>query len=952
MYVHGQFVNQKGDIVEVRILTKNDNSTSYEIGTKKSGIYFNDDPIEIEDETNDVFDVILSQSATITLLVADFIPEFFQLSALDAKVNIYCAGKLVFAGYIEPQTYSQDFNEIYDELELTCIDALSALQYSQYKNVTNSSNYTTAKAAAEQVTFKELVRDILNGVGANLYISENGVASGTPSIFYDGNVKTATSHTDIFTNTSINELLFFDDDEDSIWTHEDVLQEVLRYLNLHVREIDGDFYIFDWSTVKDNTKAAGNWYQINIDGDIETSLVAIMAPTVITLSSSNVEDTDTQISVEDSYNQIQVECDRAEIEELAISPLDEDSLVAPFPRRTLYCTELMSYPDNDEDYSYNKWSGHMKAGLQDMYRGDYQSDTDKRVIHDYYVQIFRNANWSFRSYGYDEYKDCDVYSVADWMADEHALLDHVSCSPAEGSNPKIVPCIVKISKTKEKHTMSEAAKEFDDETTYLVIPVRGYDYYYDVTNDTSWSAMTGRCKGIYDMGGLIQCVTASAGGSLSPSDEDTTNYIVIEGKVLLQQAAYSSYESYYNADAPHKGSLPEHRVFTTCGNPDDLPDGIRSFDDRVRWLSDDGDDKSILRAMYWFDPQGNRHDADHYKTCFYPPVDSSKYLKFTYNEEHDDWDTIDKVSVLDCMLKVGDKYCVEIFEDYTDSTGHKRTKSTMKWLKEDECPQYTVVDTDGVTRTYTKKTFSIGIDPEPGDNIIGEECDIANTLNATDNIDAEGTAIPIKQSDKLSGKVEFSIIGPVNGSWNEVYRRHPTMFRSTKWADNPRSILDNCSAIYISDFKIGIYSDNGKVTSGDDKDLVYMSDEDATYRNVQECDDFKINSALTSDECIALGVTNQVCLSNPSASDGSAVLAVYNEEAGVEAKPEQLYVDAYYRECHQPKIKMEQNMQDKGCALSMFDTYIHPALPGKKFFIQGAGRNLMEGSLTLTLRQI
>lgn len=949
MYVHGQFVNQKGDIVEVRILTKNDNSTTYEIGTKESGIYFTDDPIEIDDEVNDVFDVILSQSATISLLVADFIPEFFQLNALDAKVQIICANKTIFAGYIEPQAYSQDFNEVYDELELTCIDALSALQYSQYKNVTNSTNYALAKSEAEQVTFRSLVCGILNGVGENLTIADDGTAvTGKPQIYYDGTVKTATKHEEIFSNTSINELLFFDDDEDSIWTHEDVLEEVLRYLNLHVRQIGADFYVFDWNTVKDNGLAADYWYQLNVTDATSQSKPATAQ--TITLAASNVEDDDTQISVEDAYNQIQLSCDRAEIDELAISPLDEDSLVAPFPRRTLYCTELMSYPDNEDDYSYNKWTSGMRGGLCDMYAGNYQSDTGKRVIHDYYVQIFRNSKWAFHPYGYDAYKDTDVYDIAEWMTDEHALLDHVACSPQGGGTSTIVPCIVKISKTKEKHTMGEAAKEFDDETTYLVIPVRGYDYLFTATSESSWNDMAARCKGIYDMGGLIQCVTASAGGSLSPSDDETTNYIVIEGKMLLQQPSFSTFEYYYG-DFSTKGTLAEHRLFTTCSDPNLLPGRIRDFDNRGRWITNDGS-KDFLRAMYWFDPQGNRHDANHYKTCFYPPVDSTPYLQFTYNEDHDDWDTIDKVSVLDCMLKVGDKYCVEIFEDYTDSTGHKRTKSTMKWLTEDECPQYEVVDTDGVTRTYTKKTFSIGFDPSPGDFLIGKEYDIANTLNATDNIDASGTAIPIKRSDRLSGKVEFSIIGPVNGSWNEVYRRHPTMFRSTKWTDTSHSILDNCSAIYISDFKIGVYSDNGKVTNGDDKDLTYMSDEDAAYKNVQECDDFKINSALTSDECIALGVMNQVCMSNPSDSDGSAVIAVYNKNMDIEAKPEQFYVDAYYKECHQPKIKMEQNMQDKGCSLSMFDTYVHPALPHKKFFIQGAARNLMEGSLKLTLREI
>lgn len=179
------------------------------------------------------------------------------------------------------------------------------------------------------------------------------------------------------------------------------------------------------------------------------------------------------------------------------------------------------------------------------------------------------------------------------------------------------------------------------------------------------------------------------------------------------------------------------------------------------------------------------------------------------------------------------------------------------------------------------------------------------------------------------------------------------MFRSERFTDHSYSILNYCSAIYISGFSIGIYSDNGKVTNGEDKDLIYVSDEETAYRNTKECDDFKINSALTSGECIEMGVANAVCLSNPTdESTGLPVtLAVQNYEV-IEAKPEQLYVDAYYKLCSAPKIKMVQNLQDKGCERSMFDIYTHPVLPNKSFFIQGASRNLMDGSIQLTLREI
>lgn len=47
------------------------------------------------------------------------------------------------------------------------------------------------------------------------------------------------------------------------------------------------------------------------------------------------------------------------------------------------------------------------------------------------------------------------------------------------------------------------------------------------------------------------------------------------------------------------------------------------------------------------------------------------------------------------------------------------------------------------------------------------------------NLDAKGTAIPIKKSDALSGAVVFRILGPVNLTWNDITRRHPSFWRHT-----------------------------------------------------------------------------------------------------------------------------------------------------------------------------
>ena len=56
MFLHGKFINQQGAEVEVRILTRGDNSLELVIGEDGGSVFFTDDPVETSSEVNDTFD--------------------------------------------------------------------------------------------------------------------------------------------------------------------------------------------------------------------------------------------------------------------------------------------------------------------------------------------------------------------------------------------------------------------------------------------------------------------------------------------------------------------------------------------------------------------------------------------------------------------------------------------------------------------------------------------------------------------------------------------------------------------------------------------------------------------------------------------------------------------------------------------------------------------------------
>ena len=58
MYIHGHFYNEKNERIEVHIVTRNDRTKELEIGVEDNGINWTDDPVEIESQVSDTFDVL------------------------------------------------------------------------------------------------------------------------------------------------------------------------------------------------------------------------------------------------------------------------------------------------------------------------------------------------------------------------------------------------------------------------------------------------------------------------------------------------------------------------------------------------------------------------------------------------------------------------------------------------------------------------------------------------------------------------------------------------------------------------------------------------------------------------------------------------------------------------------------------------------------------------------
>ena len=239
MVLNGIFKDNNNDNVRVRITSQ---KTGENISVGSNGLFFGGNPVTISYNIDDTFEHIIRKTATINFVTNYYLGDkLFANNAKDVSVRVQKAGTTIFDGHVDPNTFNQPFIAGLGEFSINCLDRLSVLQYYNYKEAT-IKNYDTLKKESGIRTFKDILIEIL---GIN--------------ILYDGS-KTISSNKNIFEETSINDLIMFGDDFDSVWTQEDVINYIMQYFNLHIIQEGTWYYIFDWQTIKDKNT---NWIIIS-----------------------------------------------------------------------------------------------------------------------------------------------------------------------------------------------------------------------------------------------------------------------------------------------------------------------------------------------------------------------------------------------------------------------------------------------------------------------------------------------------------------------------------------------------------------------------------------------------------------------------------------------------------------------------------------------------------------
>lgn len=882
--ITGQFKNINDELITVQIQTTGETIT---IG--ENGIYFADEPVVIEWEMKDLFEIIICKSATINLITNRWLGNLlFSNNARNIPVVISKGNEILFDGFLSPNTYNQPFVSDIDTIELQAIDYLSTLKYYKYKNTT-AANFTTNKQTANNV---QLI-SILNGIFPN------------KTIYCDRSKAIEQGLVDeVFDDISLNENIFYGEDADDVKSDEEVLESFLKYLNLHIIQQGSDFYIFDLDSLSKNEL---QWVNVN------TKTITTVNNTISAITKDSFASSDTNLSIDDVYNQISLSDELEPIEVVIESPLSNSNLTPLYSGKQKYMTEFIS--NGNGDSAIDAFNAAVKGQNIDY-------DGFKTI--DWYFQVMQNPKWRFNIGNNQTIEDKAETNSSGEYINQYKIplyLKQNQCKPAliRFGSVTTEGGITKDDTPQSKIKMKD----------YLFISVNG-----DEQNTSGYSPTQSTLQ---ISAPLIEYIDNTSGGAFSPPDSKTTNYLVFSGKILLQPIAYESSTSKANRNNNYKAIRNGNAPKSESSHPlvpryyGDVPAIMQN-----NLVSNDYDDDGRYYTRKFYNTTNVRDETSTYMNVasLQPWTDNKgeQGYEYQYSAVGDSSDRFKKLPVLECELIIGDK---RLIESSIDASGN----STFQWVTVGQEPTI-----DGQVKT----TFSLGFNPAIGDKIIGQEYNIQNTISYQLNLDVEGTAIPITREDAINGQVQFRILGLVNTLWNEITRRHPSFWRHTQWSTDSKPILAHVENVIIEDFECKLYSDNALNSNDGSDELIYTSTEQNTFLNVKDDIKFDVITQLTSDECLAKGITTAANLNAAiRTSDGLTLHDIFNQNRQETDVPEKHYLDQYYRKYSSPKLLLELSVWGNG---NFYNRYSWSQL-NKNFFIVAQEQNLKMNITKYKLRE-
>jgi hypothetical protein len=635
------------------------------------------------------------------------------------------------------------------------------------------------------------------------------------------------------TNTKINPAIFIGDSEDDWMNCLEVVQEICKIYGIYIWQ-DGSRCIADNILLYD----LSNPYTIRKED--------YMAD-------------DANISVDEAYNVIKCEVDISDVDDEFINPFDKEEITPTTNPHERYMTEIIVKGRNKE--ALTTFRMICDRAYLDDFGGDwskhYGSVLKNSEIYDTYVKVLENPLFEFTQYNalgtitrpsyLDDISDgggggratSNAKQTLDWLKNHPGRGAFL----AYGSTDNLLD-----QKDKDSVTVKDLTKCF-------VIQIGGHCEESDTEKRRIESQIQNNMP--------ICEYKLNSSNNIIPNDPSTINYILINGKILLNPVQLKTGISWVLNYEPSRNTVKESvdtwggvnwsslYIETSNNTQYHRCIGLNMDDDNPAYYQNYAWANDVYSANEW--PYNQTAVCDQKDMFFFPLHTGKQQFKWQgsyYNKDNpSEIDDLAFVPMIACELKIGDKYLCEdmakIKEFNWQSLTPAKLQQMYKWMTASEA-----------ANAGLPTHFSIGIDPAIGDYIIGKENSIKQTTNVTFGLQDNGFALPIPYTAGLIGTVSFKILGPVNAQWDDVgYDKSGWWFWRDWWTTHTnKTVLTYVENIIIKDFEFKIVSDNQKKEQlNDDNDLVYYSVTQSRYTDDKDFS-CKFCTSLTTPEVNDLGI--------------------------------------------------------------------------------------------------
>lgn len=846
--IYGIFKTLNNETISV-LITKA-GSSSYQIGDDDtSQICWTSNPITINVEDGDIDECLISKKCTINLYTKiDIYDNIFAVRPWDVQVTVINetrSNKILFKGYVIPMSYNMDYSQKWNEINIECTDYIGTLQNTQYLN----KDWTTAVVASGIKSFKSILLNIFNGY--DVYFT-----------YYDGHFNY------IYNNLKkkCNDFVLCGEKEEDQKNCDYAANTILTYLGLKAIQNEDKIILFDPNHF---TNTDVRVYDLRNDVTVQYPIVG---NDYIKYHDGYVNG-QYDITIEPPITKLKVEVEREKVDSVLPDLFKDSTYMYPNAGRLLY---LREFATNSADSLLTLLSHRDDEWPLNSIRDD---DAWTRR---WYMQLLQNKDFVFYQ------KNGDVSHPS---SQTRTLF-----KPLNGTDRQAPVMIEFTVEDKVKKGADTTPPSFSTYET-ICIPING-------NGSDDESDRYPKYDDLQTTNGCMIKYENLADVNYSPVDEDTTNWLIFDGKMGYSPREQTTFINYRENDGQDNRTDRYETTFSQIINSgrsriinmngfgnnkysnftdiSTLFGGTIKTEDRAKYYAqltflDDGTEMQTRRPIFPFIENADKQQ---------------KMYQYNYSQAGTDADKIAKFSTLYCSLQIGDKYLSETFEEDVNGV----MQSVYEW-------------------TTTPSNFTLGFDPKIGDYIIGSMFDMQNNVTIDNNIKTKGMAVPIHKSDNLHGAMTFKVIAPVDAQWDEVTKKTKRFLgfpTGTKWKTTSHYILSHCSALWINKLSLSIESTQS--TKKNPKDLVYVSDNNLNYVKNEKSVSFELCTGLTSQEADLLNVENDIYTNIVYDENDNICTSIldYDEQS---KKAEEIFIQKWYDELSVIRKTYKFTIQDEATNL-------------------------------------